>query len=189
MVQDSQHKKALIVQIREAYGRVLYTYTSHLKIMNRLVKRNKKIKYTQIALSAVSTGGFIGAVVTNEIILTVIGGLFSTILLAINLFFKDFNLSNEIKQHQVASDDLWLIREEYISLLTDFCILSEAEIISKRDDLQKRTYELYKKSPKTDAKSYSEAQKALKSEEEQFFTKDELDKILPEHLRCKSNQL
>ncbi len=187
MVQDSPHKKALLVQIREAYGRVVYTYTSHIKMMNRLTKRNKKIKYTQIALSAVSTGGFIGAVITNETILTVIGGIFSTILLAINLFFKDFNLTEEIKQHQVASDNLWLIREEYISLLTDFCILTEAEIITKRDDLQKRTYELYKQSPKTDAKSYSDAQKALKTEEEQFFTEAELDKILPEHLRCKND--
>ncbi len=156
--------------------------------MNRFVKQNKIIKYTQIVLSAVSTGGFIGAIFSNEIILTVIGGFFSTLLLAINLFCKDFNLSNEIKQHQIASDDLWLIREEYISLLTDFCALSEVEIICKRDDLQKRTYELYKKSPKTDAKSYSEAQKALKYEEEQFFTKEELDKMLPEHLRNKSNQ-
>lgn len=187
MVQDSPHKKALLVQIKEAYGRVVYTYTSHLKMMNRLAKRNKKIKYTQIVLSAVSTGGFIGAVITNETILTLIGGLFSTILLAINLFFKDFNLTEELKQHQIASDNLWLIREEYISLLTDFCILSETEITTKRDDLQKRTYELYKQSPKTDAKSYSDAQQALKTEEEQFFTKAELDKILPEHLRCEND--
>lgn len=78
-----------------------------------------------------------------------------------------------------------MVREDYISLLTDFNVLSEIEIINKRDDLQKRIFEIYKVSPKTDSKSYSKAQKALKSEEEQFFSFDELDKMLPSHLRRK----
>ena len=137
---NSRYKQALQVQIREAYGRVVYTYTTHLKMMNRLVKKNNIIKYIQITLSAISTGGFIGAIITSEAALTCIGGLFSTILLAINLFFKDFNLLSEIKQHRDASDELWMIREDYISLLTDFEVLSEAEITSKRDSLQKRTF-------------------------------------------------
>ncbi|WP_268939705.1 hypothetical protein [Pediococcus acidilactici] len=34
---------------------------------------------------------------------------------------------------------------------------------------------------------YKLAQRALKSEEEQFFTEEELDKILPDHLRRKSS--
>lgn len=111
------------------------------------------------------------------------GGLFSTILLAINLFFKDFNLLSEIKNHRDASDELWMVREDYISLLTDFEILNETEIVSKRDSLQKRTFEIYKTAPKTNAKSYSDTQRALKTEEEQFFTPEEIDKMLPAHLR------
>lgn len=185
MEQNSPHKEALLIQIKEAYGRVVYTYTTHLKIMNYLTKKNRIIKYIQIILSAISTGGFIGALITDEVILTCVGGLFSTALLALNLFFKDFNLFDEIKQHRIASDNLWMVREDYISLLTDFNVLSEIEIMNRRDDLQKRIFEIYKVSPKTDSKSYSKAQKALKSEEEQFFTFDELDKMLPSHLRRK----
>lgn len=131
MEQNSPHKQALLVQMREAYGRVVYTYTSHLKMMNRLTRKNQIIKYIQIALSAISTGGFIGAIITNETVLTFIGGIFSTALLAINLFFKDFNLLAEINQHRTASDELWLIRENYISLLTDFELLCETEIMKK----------------------------------------------------------
>lgn len=183
MEQNSQYRQALITQIREAFGRVVYTYTTHLKMMNRLISKNHVIKYTQIILSAISTGGFIGAIITNETILTCIGGLFSTVLLAINLFFKDFNLLAQIKQHRDASDLLWMVREDYISLLTDFHVLSENEIVEKRDSIQKQVFEIYKNSPKTDSKSYSDAQKALKSEEEQFFTPDEIDQMLPAHLR------
>lgn len=183
MAQSSPHKEALETQIREAYGRVTYTYTTHLKMMNRLVKKNKTVKYLQISLAAISTGGFVGSLITNEFALTCIGGLFSTALLALNLFFKDFNLFEEIKQHRMASDSLWLIREQYVSLLTDFCVLNEDEIVSRRDDLQNRTFEIYKHSPKTDSKSYADTQKALKNEEEQFFTPEEIDKMLPSHLR------
>ncbi len=183
MDQNSQHKDALQIQIREAYGRIVYTYTTHLKMMNRLLLKNKRVKYAQIILSAISTGGFVGSLITNEFVLTCIGGLFSTALLAMNLYFKDFKIVDEIEQHRTASDGLWMLREKYISLLTDFCVLDEKRIVDIRDDLQVQTYEIYKQSPKTDSKSYGDAQKALKYEEEQFFTDEELDKMLPLHLR------
>jgi len=185
MTTSTPHKEALWTQLCEAYGRVVYTYTTHLKKMNRLDKNNRHIKYVQIALSAISTGGFVGSLIANKFILTCIGGIFSTALLFLNLYFKDFNLVEESKQHRITSDNIWLIREQYISLLTDFDVLSEDDIISKREELQKLTFEVYSKSPKTDARSYGEAQKALKTEEEQFFTPEEIDKMLPAHLRIR----
>lgn len=183
MATSSQHKEALRTQIREACGRIVYTYTTHLKKMNRLDKNNRYIKYAQIALSAISTGGFVGSMITNQFVLTCIGGIFSTALLFLNLYFKDFNLAEESKQHRIASDNIWIIRERYISLLTDFDVLSEDEIVAKREELQKLTFDVYNKSPKTDAKSYAAAQRALKTEQEQFFTPEEIDKMLPAHLR------
>ena len=185
MGQNSQHKEDLQVQIREAYGRVVYTYTSHHKMMNRLIKKNRSIKYTQIILSAISTAGFLSAIIANEIVLTVIGGVFSTALLAINLFFKDFNLIEEIELHRNAADNFWIVREDYISLLTDFSILEEAEIMNRRDMLQARVSDINRESPKTDPEGPEETQEALKSKEEQFFTPEEIDKILPSHLRTK----
>lgn len=179
----STHKKALKVQVREAYGRLVYTYTTHLKQVEQLTNKNQKIKYWQIVLSAISTGGFLGAVITNQIIMTWIGGIVSTALLALNLFFKDFNLADDIKKHRTTADDLWIIRERYISLLTDFEILSEETIMLRRDELQNRTAEIYSVAPSTTTKSYYAAQKALKEDEEQFFEASEIDKMLPEHLR------
>lgn len=95
MVASFPHKEALKTQLREAYGRFVYTYTTHLKKMNRLDKNNRLIKYVQIFLSAISTGGFIGSMITNQFVLTCVGGIFSTSLLVLNLYFKDFNLADE----------------------------------------------------------------------------------------------
>ncbi|ECV6997177.1 SLATT domain-containing protein, partial [Listeria monocytogenes] len=100
---DLQQKEKLEIQLREAYGRVTYTYTSHLKFMNRLNQKNKLLRYSQITLSAISTGGFLGTFIFDKIILTTIAGLVSAVLLALNLFFKNFELDEESKQHRVAA--------------------------------------------------------------------------------------
>ena len=142
--------------------------------MNPLEKNLKIIKYNLIVLSSFSTEGFLGAIITNENICTVVAGFLSSVLFAFNLFFKNLNLENEMKQHFLAIDELWFIREKYISLMTDFDILSTEDIISTRDILLKN-YEIYKKTPKINSKSYTEAQEALKNEEEQFFTNEKID--------------
>lgn len=184
MDQNSQvHREGLKVQIKEAYGRVVYTYTACWKMVDALTVKNRCIKYAQIALSAISTGGFIGAIITNETVLTAIGGLFSTLLLALNLYFKDFNLNADIARYSAAANALWPIREAYISLLTDFPNMTTAEICSRRNELQMMTADVYKTAPKTDLKSYKRAQNALKNKEEQFFSENELDMMLPPHLR------
>lgn len=186
MDQNSQvHREGLKIQIKEAYGRVVYTYTAHWKMVDALTVKNRRIKYAQIALSAISTGGFIGSIITNETALTCIGGIFSTLLLALNLYFKDFNLNADITRHSAAANALWSIRESYVSLLTDFSNMTNVEICARRDELQAMTAEVYKTAPKTDGKSFSATQKALKKEEEQFFSREELNFMLPEHLREK----
>ena len=186
---NQPHTEALETQIREAYGRLVYTYTTHLKQAERLTNRNRYVKYWQIGLSAVTTGGILTAIISNQVLLTWLSGIVSTILLGLNLYIKDFNLADDIRQHRSTADGLWIIREKYVSLLTDLETLSEEKIISIRDKLQEQTAEIYKSAPVTDAKSYNAAQKALKKDEEQFFTASEIDKMLPEHLRKSSKEI
>lgn len=174
---------ALYNQIEEAYGKVVYTYTTQVIHAGRLHKRHKMLKWGQLILSAVSTGGFIGTLATNQSVLTWVSGICSTILLVLSAYFKDTDLSAIHKQHLETSNKLWLLRELYLSLLTDFPTLSREEIISRRDGLQERVARVYNTAPLTDAKSYSMAQKALKDNESQFFTRQELNQMLPETLR------
>jgi hypothetical protein len=177
------HKEKARRQIREALARVIYTQTTQYKEADKLCQKHRTIKTLQIILSAVSTGGFLGSLITNQILLVWVGGVFSTALLATNLLIRDINLSEEIKQHRSTGDDLWLIREKYVSLLTDFDILSSSDIIQKRDALQIETYKIYKRAITTSKKSYQAAQKALKEEEEQYFSDEELDQLVPSHLK------
>nr|WP_312578919.1 SLATT domain-containing protein [Sedimentibacter sp.] len=180
--QNSQGYK-LESQIREAYGRVTYTQTCHDKIISRLLKTNDRIKVWQIVLSAITTSGFIVAIFTEDKIASILGAIISLLLLVLNSYTKNFNLIEMAQEHKVASDSLWKIREEYVSLLTDFDILEPDVIMRKRDELQDRTSQVYSNSPRTDGKSYAEAQKALKNDEEQTFSENEIDIMLPNSIR------
>lgn len=180
---DKVHRDKIYVQIREAYGRVTYTYTSYLKRMNRLDHYIKWIKVVQITLSAITTVGVLSVLITNQRWQAIISGVASALLLAINLYTKDFRLVEDSKQCRLASDELWIIRENYISLLTDFDVLTTDAIVKRRDEMQSKVYEIYSTYPKTDRKSYRKAQNSLKNEEEQLFTIEEIDEMLPQHLR------
>lgn len=177
-------------QIREAYGRVTYTQTCHDKFINRVVHLNDQIKIWQIILSAITTSGFIVAIFSDDkIIASILGALISLLLLILNTYTKNFNLIENAQEHKSASDLLWKIREEYVSLLTDFEILEAEEIMRKRDELQERTATVYSNSPRTDAKSYAAAQKALKCEEEQTFSEEEIDNMLPNSIRRRNRMM
>lgn len=180
--QNSQGYK-LESQIREAYGKVVYTQTCHDKYINRVLRINDSIKMWQIILSAVTTSGFIVAIFSDDKIASVLGAIISLGLLILNTYTKNFNLIETAQEHKAASDLLWKIREEYISLLTDFEILDADKIMNKRDELQERTAAVYSNSPRTDGKSYRAAQQALKTEEEQTFSEEEIDIMLPNAIR------
>ena len=177
------HDKVLYNQIEEAYGKVVYSYTTQVIHAKRLYTRNKLLKWLQIILSAISTGGFIGTLITNQVLLAWIGGIFSTALLVLTAYSKDSEFTDLYRRHYTSSNRLWLIREQYLSLLIDFDTMTRDEIIVKRDTLQDSLSKVYDEAPLTDSKSYTMAQKALKENESQFFSRDELNQMLPESLR------
>lgn len=153
------------------------------------MKLEDRIKVAQIVLSAITTSGFVVAIFSDDNIASILGAIVSLALLILNTYIKNFDLSGIAQEHKKASDLLWKIREEYVSLLTDFEMLDSNNIRNKRDELQERTSEVYSNSPRTDAKSYTAAQKALKTEEEQTFSEAEIDIMLPNSIRRCNRQM
>ena len=179
----SEDKRNLFSQIQEEYGKLVYTWTCHIKKASRLRKLNSRFKSVQIIFSALSTGGIAGESLSCWPYWIYISGVCSILLLISSTYLKDKEIAIEMEEHIQTANSLWLIRERYLSLLTDFSVLTEEEIRLKRNALIEETAEIYSSAPLTDEKSYREAQKALKKGEEQFFTQEEFNKILPQHLR------
>ena len=178
-VGDKNYRENLKNQIKEACGKVIYTYTAHHKLADRLEREDKCLKSWQIILTAASSGGFLAYVVAHDDRFIWLAAAASFVSLALNLYSKEYKKQNEIIQHRNAANELWEIRESYVSLITDFEVLEDLEIRQKRDELCQKVADINRKYPATDRKSYKEAQNALNENEEQTFKDGEVDALLP----------
>lgn len=177
------YRDDLKTQIRDAYGKLVYSYTCHWEHMNRVEKNYSCLRNMEVISTAITATGVISALVTSARCLMIISAIFSALSLVVTLLLKSNNYDEQMIKHRKTADDLWLIREEYISLLTDFNRLSDEEIAEKRDGLMRRSSVVYSSELPTDSKDYENAQRKLKNEEYQYFSDDEINKMLPKHLR------
>lgn len=175
----------LEAQLRECFGRVVYTHKTHEKCADLLLSRWSTIKLWQIILSAITTGGFIAAVFGAGNIGAAIGMVVSTCLLVLNAYTKNYDLGELAQKHKQAASDIWLIREKYLSLITDLRlgIKSLTDLTSERDKLLLELHAAYSGAPSTTYDAYKKAQQALKRSEEMTFSDKEIDAFLPHQLR------
>jgi len=172
-------------QLRELYGRVLWTHKTQEKCADIILKRHARIKITQIVLAALTTTGILVAVFGGNKIIGIISAIISAILFGLNTYTKDYDLGEIAQKHSSAAADLWNVRESYLSLITDLKAgrLLPDQIRDKREALQEDLYNIYNGAPRTISKAYQEATKGLKIKEEMTFSNEEIDMLLPEELR------
>ena len=176
-------------QIRELYGRVVYTHKTHEKCADVLKDRSDRLKLAEILLSAATTTSILVVVFGDGKIFQFIAALCSTTLLALTLYSKDFNVLAIAEKHKQAALDILEIREQILSLLVDIRIGNrEIGLLQQiRDKLNEKLINTYRGAPKTINKAYKIASVALKENEEFTFSDTEIDKFLPESLRRKGS--
>lgn len=175
-------------QVRELYGRCAYTHKTHEKMAERASARLHLIKWGQIILSALATGGAIGVIFDgSSAVFPYATALLSISLLILNSYVKDLDPGKMAQLHREAASDIWNIRESYLSLLTDIRDLAFAipDLRKRRDELQNLLHAIYRSAPHTDGKAYGKAQDALQNREDLTFTDQELDDFLPGPLKRK----
>lgn len=172
-------------QLRECYGRVVYSHKTHEKCSDILLSRLSTIKLWQIILSAITAGGFIAAVFGAGNVGALIGVLVSTALLALNAYTKDYDLGELSQKHRQAGADLWRIREKYLSLITDLRMGERPieQLQAARDELLDELRSVYAGAPSTTYQAYKKAQEALKHLEDMTFSDEEIDAFLPKELK------
>lgn len=181
----NEQNKFIDSQIREIYGRVVYTHKTHEKCADVLKERSDYLKFAEIFLSAATTTSVLVVLFGDGKLFQLFAALFSTILLGLTLYSKDFNLLAIAEKHKQAALNILEIREKLLSLLIDIRIGNiEIEILQqRRDELNEELINTYRGAPKTINKAYQIASKALKENEEFTFSNEEIDKFLPESLR------
>lgn len=183
---DSPKSRAILEgQLRECFGRVVYSHKTHEKCADILLLRLSQIKLWQIILSALITGGFIAAVFGAGQIGAILGVFVSTTLLVLNAYAKNYDLGELAQKHRQAGVDLWIVREKYLSLITDLRMGEKPiEILqTERDELLEKLHAVYSGAPSTTYKAYRKAQEALQKHEDLTFSDEEIDAFLPKELK------
>jgi hypothetical protein len=141
-------------------------------------------------LSALTTGGILSTFFGSGDIGAGIGVVLSTVLLVLNAYTKDYDMGEIAQKHKQAASDLWIIREEFLSLLTDIRIgdVSLDKIRERRDTLTKELHAAYTGSPCTNYRGYKKAQEALQKLEDMTFSNAEIDAFLPQELKRGNNK-
>lgn len=177
----------LEAQLRENYGKIVYSHKTQEKCADILSKKNNCIKNWQIILSALITTGLLIRIFKGEEWALITSTILSTIQFGVTSFLREYNLGETIQKHSTAALELLDIREKYLSLLTDLKsgLLTPEIIVEKRIELQEDLSKTYKGSPRTFSKAYKAAQKALQMNGELTFSDEEIDQLLPDILRKK----
>ncbi|RNA64007.1 SLATT domain-containing protein [Chryseobacterium nematophagum] len=180
-----ESKILLESQIREIYGRVIYTHKTHEKCADVLKNRNDLLKIIEIILSVLTTTSILVVIFGEGKIFQFLAALFSTILLGLTLYSKDYNLLALAEKHKQAALDILEIREKLLSLLVDIKIGNIDLMILQetRNTLSQQLISTYRGAPKTINKAYQIASRALQKNEEFTFSDEEIDKFLPDSLR------
>ena len=180
-----QSRRILEGQLRECYGRVVYSHKTHEKCADILLARQGRIRVWQIILSAITTAGFVAAAFGSGKIGALIGLVVSTVLLALNSYTKNYDIGELAQKHKHAANDLWLIREKYQSLLVNVAMKEKPleSLQEQRDKLAEELHTIYSSAPATNSPAYKQAQEALQKHEDMTFSDEEIDAFLPRELR------
>jgi hypothetical protein len=158
----------------------------------RFDRFQSRLKWANIVLSALITGGAVSALLDSNGPLadySTFAGYATAGLAILSLIFnscmKEFDPGSLTQKHRETAASIWNLRESYLSLISD--LLDERlpldSIRERRDTLQERLYEVYSTAPPTDGTAYGEAQDRIKNREDLTFSEKELDEMLPTALR------
>jgi hypothetical protein len=186
-------KRPIEEQIRECFGRVIYTHKCHEKMAERCSTNFARAKGAQIFATALTTSGAVtvafgknGVLGLSEDFLEVATAIVAIATLILTALLQDFRMAETAQQHRDAAAKLWPKRESYFSLLVDLKRMSIEVVAKRRDELQAELAEIYATVPQTNYKAYEAAKNGLKDNEEYTFSNDEIDCFLPDSMKIAS---
>lgn len=180
--------EVLLGQVREAFGRLVYSHKTHEKQADLCFRRHQQQATALVVLTALSTGTFLGALLgwwVNTRITALVTAFLALLVSGLNLATSRFKFEERSREHRDTATRLWDVRESYLSLITDMMSgsLTDEQARTRRDELQEQTRKVYAESPRTTDKAFTQARAGIKDNEEMTFTSHEIDLLLPHALR------
>jgi len=171
---------------RELYGRIVYSHKTHEKERERWTRKVHREKWISVLLAGSTTiAAVIGAAYGNRIVF-IVTSVLGTLGTAFSVYQPSFNACKTESEHRSTAKKLLDLRERYMMFILR--VMTEttpvATLHAELQTLQKETAIIYEYAPDTSAEAYYMAGWGLKDGEELTFCNEELDRLLPENLRC-----
>ena len=180
----------LMAQLRESYGRIIYTHKTHEKMADIYQLRDERIRRWQLILSVVVTSGIVATIGTEiygngSMCIKIISAVVSFVLALLTAIVRNSNYTQLVQQHREVAATIWVYRERYFCVLSDYMavFITEQEALKRRDKLNEDLFVIYKNAPRSSSKAYEDARKALKLNEEMTFSDEEIDAFLSKEMR------
>lgn len=185
---NSAAEAYLLAQVRESFGRVVYSHKTHEKQADICFRKHRWQQAALVGLTAISSGTFLASVLGVAVspeVGSLVTSFIALLVTAASLATKTFKFADEADAHRATASRLWDTRESYLSLIADLMAntITDGAARARRDDLQEASRSAYAEAPRTTAKAFENASNGLKDNEEMTFTSREIDLFLPEALR------
>jgi hypothetical protein len=123
-------------------------------------------------------------------LIKIIAATISLVSLAINSYFKVYDLGGLIETHKKSAHELLKLREKFISLLCDIKMnrVTEDQIVERRDELLDALMLAYDSTKDASEKAVNKASENLKNRQDNSYSDEEIDSFLPIYLRKSTQQ-
>lgn len=181
-----EKRNVIEAEIEQLLGKVAWTHKIQEKQSDIYREKGNATELWRIILSAVTSSGILavafGVDSTLFKILTAIVALLTT---GVNLYLKKYDFITLEREHKACAVEWLGLREDYIALIADIRadIVSDKDLILRRNELLEKYKTIAKKSPNTTNKAYERAGKALKTNLDDLISEEEINKFLPVELR------
>ena len=180
----------------ETYGKIVYSHKTHEKAIQRIDRKIKRLKVTQVILLSLTSAGVVASVteiftplLVNNSTVSVFSSFVILLITLMATGFSIYDLSStdkdDLNNHKNAAFRLLNMREQYLLLIVDYKdqLIDDDGLIDKRNTLLLQLMKVYEECPKTTDKDYVLAKKALKESEEYTFNQGEIELLLPLNMR------
>jgi hypothetical protein len=176
-------------QIRQIFASVVWTHKIQEKQADIYRDRYNKLETAKILVSSITSAGIISIIFVDGLWLKIATAIISMITIAINTYYKNFDLISMANEHKHSALQLLRLREKLICLLCGIKMqkLNEDEIIKERDEILEELMNAYDNARDATSGAVNKASQHLKERGDLTYSDEDIDSFLPIYLKKGGN--
>lgn len=171
--------------LTKLYASTVWTHKIQEKESDRLRNIDIFLKSCSIVLLALSASGIFSVVFLNSQVLAIITSIFTFLSLIVSIVSMSCDFKASSTKHKKSALEFLTLRNALEVCLTDinYGRFSSEEMLKKKDYFEKKYTECCQSSLSASNIAVSRARKALYKIKDNTYSDEEMEKLIPMHLR------